>query len=120
MRLLLIWILNALALIAVAYLLPGVHVAGFESALIAALVLGLINTLIRPLLIILTLPATLLTLGLFIFVVNGLCFWFAGSILSGFRVDGFMTSMIGAILYSVFSWLLASLLAPVVKGEPSD
>lgn len=115
MRLLLIWILNALALLAVAYLLPAIHVAGFGSALIAALVLGLVNTLIRPLLILLTLPVTLITLGLFIFVINGLLFWFVGSILQGFAVDGFWTAVLGALLYSVISWALASLLAPSRK-----
>ncbi len=73
MRLILIWICNALALLAVAYLLPGVHLDGFGSALVAALVLGFINTLIRPLLILLTLPVTVLSLGLFILVINGCC-----------------------------------------------
>jgi putative membrane protein len=112
MRLLLIWVLNAVALLAVAYLLPGIHVAGIGSALIAAFLLALVNTLIRPLLIILTLPVTLLTLGLFIFVINGLLFWFVGSILQGFAVEGFWNAVLGAFLYSVISWALASLLAP--------
>ncbi len=111
MRLILIWCCNALALIAVAYLLPGVRVDGFESALLAALVLGLINTLIRPLLILLTLPVTLLSLGLFILVINGLLFWFAGSVLRGFEVSGFWVGMMGALLYSIISYLL-SLLVP--------
>ena len=119
MRLILSWILNAVALLAVAYLLPGVHVAGPGSALIAALVLGLVNTLIRPLLILLTLPATLLTLGLFIFVINGLLFWLVGSILEGFSVDGFWVAMLGAIFYSVISWALASLLVPPKKSDSS-
>ncbi len=120
MRLLLIWVLNAVALVAVAYLLPSIHVAGIGSALIAALVLGLVNTLIRPLLILLTLPVTLLTLGLFIFVINGLCFWFVGSILEGFRVDGFWNAVLGAFLYSVISWGLAALLAPGKRLEPGS
>ncbi len=111
MRLLLIWICNALALLAVAYLLPGIRVDGIESALIAALVLGLINTLIRPLLILLTLPATVLTLGLFILVINGLLFWFAGSVLRGFWVSGFWVGVMGALLYSILSSLF-SLLIP--------
>ena len=112
MRLALTWILNAVALLAVAYLLPSVHVAGFGSALIAALVLGLVNTLIRPVLVLLTLPVTLLTLGLFILVINGLLLWFVGSVLSGFTVDGFWDAVLGAIIYSVISWSLASLLVP--------
>jgi putative membrane protein len=120
MRLLLTWILNAIALLAVAYLLPAIHVADFTSALIAALILGLVNTLIRPLLILLTLPATLLTLGLFIFVINGLLFWFVGSILQGFRVDGFWVAVVGAIVYSVISWALASLLLPAKKQDEKD
>ncbi len=111
MRLILIWICNALALLAVAYLLPGVRVEGLESALIAALVLGLVNTLLRPLLILLTLPATVLSLGLFIFVINGLLFWFAGSVLRGFEVSGFWIGVMGALLYSILSSLF-SLLIP--------
>lgn len=111
MRLILIWICNALALLAVAYLLPGIRVDGFSSALIAALVLGLINTLLRPLLILLTLPATVLTLGLFILVINGLLFWFAGSVLRGFEVSGFWVGVMGAFLYSILSYVF-SLLIP--------
>ena len=74
MKLLLVWLINAVALVAVAYLLPGIEVSNFVTALIAALVLGLVNAVIRPILILLTLPVTLLTLGLFIFVINGLMF----------------------------------------------
>lgn len=107
MQLLLIWIFNAIALLTVAYLVPGIHVAGFISALIAALVLGLINTLLRPLLILLTLPVTVLSLGLFILVINGLLFWFSGSMLQGFEVDGFWAGVIGALLYSAFSFVLS-------------
>ena len=102
MTLLLIWILNALALIAVANFVPGIRVDGFTDALIAAFFLGLVNTLIRPLLILLTLPATLITLGLFIFVINGLLFWFVGSVLRGFVVEGFWPGVMGAVLYSIF------------------
>ena len=108
MYLLLIWILNALALIAVANFVPGIHVDGFASAMIAALFLGLVNTLIRPLLLLLTLPVTLLTLGLFIFVINGLLFWFVGSVLRGFVVDGFWYGVLGAALYSIFSCALSA------------
>jgi putative membrane protein len=111
-RLLIGWILNAIALLAVAYLMPSIHIESFVSALIAALVLGLVNTLVRPLLIILTLPVTLLTLGLFLFVINGLLFWAVGSFLDGFSVGGFWSGFLGAILYSVISWVLSSLLKP--------
>ncbi|HZV55029.1 MAG TPA: phage holin family protein [Rhodocyclaceae bacterium] len=111
-RILIGWLLNAIALLAVAYLMPSIQVASFGAALIAALVLGLVNTLVRPLLIILTLPVTLLTLGLFLLVINGLLFWAVGSFLDGFSVGGFWPGVFGAILYSLISWLLGSLLQP--------
>ncbi|WP_269498766.1 phage holin family protein [Castellaniella sp. S9] len=110
MTLLLVWILNAVALLVVAYILPGITVASFGSALIAALVLGLLNTLVKPVLILLTLPITVVTLGLFLLVLNALVFWFAGSILKGFQVDGFWWALLGALVYSIVSGALASLL----------
>src|SRR5271169_6205916 len=110
MTLLLVWLINAVALLALKYLLSSISVDSFMAALIAALVLGLINTFIRPLLILLTLPVTLLTLGLFIFVINGLLFWFVGSFVPGFHVAGFWSAVFGAILYSIISWALSSLL----------
>ena len=109
MRILLVWLINAVALFALPYLMPSIHVESFVSALIAALVLGLINALIRPLLVLLTLPVTILTLGLFIFVINGLLFWAVGSWLEGFRVDGFWAGVIGAIVYSLISWVLSAI-----------
>ena len=84
--------------------------ASSATALIAALVLGLVNTIIRPVLVVLTLPVTLLTLGLFILVINGLLFWFVGSLDLGFTVDGFWTAVLGAVVYSVISWVLSALL----------
>jgi len=109
-RLILLWILNALALLAVPYVLPSVQVASFATALVAALVLGLINAVLRPLFILLTLPVTVLTLGLFILVINGLMFWLAGALISGFHVGGFWPAVLGALLYSVVSWALTNLL----------
>jgi putative membrane protein len=109
MKLLLVWILNALALLTVAYFVPGIHVAGFTVALVAALVIGLINMLIKPILVILTLPITILTLGLFLLVINGLLFYGVGNWLHGFEVKTLMAGMIGALVYSVFSWLLAAI-----------
>jgi putative membrane protein len=109
-QLLLVWLINALALIAVAYLMPGVSVASFTTALVAALVLGLINAVVRPVLFLLTLPVTVLTLGLFIFVLNGLLFWFVGSFIQGFAVAGFWSGVFGAIIFSLISWILSSLL----------
>jgi putative membrane protein len=106
LALLLKWVLCAAALIAVAYLYPGVTVASFTSALIAALVLGIVNTLVRPVLVLLTLPVTILTLGLFLFVINALMFWMVGSILDGFKVNGFVAALIGSILYSVLTLII--------------
>lgn len=105
------WFINALALMLVAYLYPGVQVAGMFEALIAALVLGLVNALIRPILVLLTLPVTVLTLGLFIFVINAFLFWFVAEIVKGFMVSGFMGALIGSVLFSIItiisSWLIS-------------
>jgi putative membrane protein len=110
MRLLLVWLINAVTLFALPYVLPFVHVDRFTTALVAALVLGLINTLIRPILVVLTLPVTVLTLGLFIFIINGLLFWAVSGLVEGFRVDGFWAGVFGAIVYSIISWLLSAIL----------
>ena len=110
MRLLAVWIINAASLFLVGNVISGIELGGFGSAMIAALVLGLVNTLIRPILVILTLPVTLLTLGLFIFIINALLFLFVGNLLSGFVVQGFGAALLGSILYSVISWVLSSLL----------
>jgi putative membrane protein len=109
MKLLVVWLLNALALLAVTYFLPNIHVADFTTALIAALVIGLVNMLIRPILVILTLPITILTLGLFILVINGVLFYAVGNWLQGFEVKTLFAGMVGAVAYSVISWLLAAL-----------
>ena len=110
MRMLLHWLINALALLALPYVMSSIHVDTFWTALLVALVLGLINTLIRPVLVILTLPVTILTLGLFIFVINGLLFWAVGSFWPGFKVDGFWAGVFGAIVYSLISWALSALI----------
>ena len=101
MKILVRWLLLAAALLLVAHVAPGITVASFTSALIAALVLGLFNTLVRPLLVLLTLPVTLITLGLFLFVINALMFWAAASVLEGFNVAGFGSALIGSLIYSV-------------------
>ena len=101
MKIIVRWLLLAAALLLVANLYSGVTVASFSSALVAALVLGLFNTLVRPLLVLLTLPVTLLTLGLFLFVINALMFWAAASVLDGFNVAGFSAALIGSLLYSL-------------------
>ena len=110
MTLIVRWFINALALLLVAYLYSGVQVDGIFAALIAALVLGLVNAVIRPLLVVLTLPVTILTLGLFIFVINAFMFWFVTEIVKGFTVTGFMAALIGSLMFSVISlvtnWLV--------------
>jgi putative membrane protein len=115
MRLLLLWLLNAVALLAVTYLLPSIQVSNFGTALLAALVLGFINTLVRPVLAILTLPITVLTLGIFFLVLNGLLFWLASALIPGFQVNGFVSALVGAILYGVIAWALSALI-PNKKG----
>ncbi len=110
MKLLLRWILNAGALLILAAFFEGVEISGFYAALIVVLVLGLINAVIRPLLIILTLPVNILTLGLFTFVINALLFWFVSTMVQGFHVDGFTSAFIGALVLSVASWILSMVL----------
>ena len=114
-RLLLAWLINALALLALPYIVPSVQVSGFGTALVAALLLGLVNAVIRPLLVLLTLPATVLTLGLFIFVINGLLFWMVASFVEGFHVAGFWSAVLGAIVYALISWAASVLLQ---AGKP--
>jgi putative membrane protein len=107
---LLSWLVNTMALLAVAYFVPNIHVSGFIVAMIAAVVIGLVNVLIKPILVILTLPVTILTLGLFIFVINGILFWGVGHFLQGFEVQTLKAGIIGAIAYSVLSWILSAIL----------
>src|SRR5712672_474925 len=114
LKVLLVWLINALALLALPYIVPSVQVDSFYTALIAALLLGFVNTLIRPLIVLLTLPATVLTLGLFIFVINGLLFWFVASFVKGFSVAGFWSAFFGAIVYALISWAASAL----VFGPP--
>jgi putative membrane protein len=115
MRLILTWLINAVALIALPYVFTSIAVDDFVTALVVAVVLGLVNALIRPILILLTLPATILTLGLFIFVINGLLFWAVGSFVPGFHVAGFWAGVFGAIVFSVISWILSAILLPSRK-----
>ncbi|MGI4849612.1 MAG: phage holin family protein [Janthinobacterium lividum] len=110
MRLLLLWLINTVALFAVPYLMRSISIDDFSTALVAALVLALVNTLIRPILVLLTLPVTLLTLGLFILVINGVMFWAVAQLVDGFHVASFGAAILGALLYSIISWVLASLL----------
>jgi putative membrane protein len=110
MKLLIVWLLNALALLVVAYVMPSIDVSGFGGALIAAAVIGLVNMLVRPFLVLLTLPVTILTLGLFIFVINGILFFIVGNLLESFEVQSLWSGILGAVLYSLISWALTALL----------
>jgi putative membrane protein len=110
MRLLLRWLINAATLILLATYLPGISVSGWYSALIAALVLGLVNALIRPLVVLLTLPANILTLGLFTLVINALLFWFVATLVKGFEVMGFWPAFFGALVMTVVSWIASGML----------
>ncbi|MDT7513576.1 phage holin family protein [Rhodoferax mekongensis] len=110
MKLLSKWLLSAMALLAVAHLYSGVEVQSFGSAMIAAVVIGLFNTLLRPVLVILTLPVTLITLGLFLFVINALMFWWAAGLLDGFQVRDFSAALIGSLLYTVAGMVINSAL----------
>jgi len=107
LRLLLGWAINALCLLALPYLVGGVQIAGFGTALVAALLLGLLNAVIRPVLIVLTLPINLLTLGLFTFVINGLLFWLVARFVEGFTVTSFGWAIAGALVYGLISWLVS-------------
>ncbi len=116
MRILLAWAINAAALLVLPYIVPAVQIRGlgtiegFGTALIVALVLGLLNTVIRPVLFVLTLPITVLSLGLFILVINGLMFWLAAQFLPGFEVRSFGWAIVAALVYSVISYAINAVL----------
>jgi putative membrane protein len=107
-RFVLVWLLNTVALLVVAYIVPGIHVQDLMAAIVAALVLGLVNAVIRPILVLLTLPVTVLTLGLFILVINGLMFQLAAWVVPGFEVAGFWWAVLGALVFSIITFFLAA------------
>ena len=115
MRIILKWLLSAVALLAVAYLYSGVQVASFGSALIAAAVIGLLNMVVRPVLVVLTLPVTIVTFGLFLFVINALMFWAASGLLGGFVVKGFVAALIGSLIYSLLRLIIEAALGGFTK-----
>jgi putative membrane protein len=102
---------NALAIVLAASILPGIEVDGIVPALAAAVLLGLVNAFVRPVLLILTLPITLVTLGLFLLVLNGFCFWVVASLVKGFHVAGFGSALLGALVVSVVSWVVTTLIS---------
>jgi putative membrane protein len=110
MEILINWIVNAMVIFSVAYLMPGVHVASFLAALVVALVLGIINAFIKPVLIILTLPITILTLGLFALVLNALLILLVSKLVPGFTVDGFLWAFVFGIVLSIANTVVHNLL----------
>lgn len=110
MKLIVKWLLSATALLAVASLYSGVEVQSFGAALVAALIIGLFNVFLRPVLIVLTLPVTLVTIGLFLFIINAVLFWAAASVLDGFQVQGFAAALLGSLIYSAFGLVIDSAL----------
>lgn len=104
-------IVNALAIMLAASIVPGIRVDGLVAALVGGLLLGLVNAIVRPVLIILTLPITLVTLGLFLLVLNGFCFWLVASIVKGFYVGGFWSACLGALIVSIVSWVMTALIS---------
>lgn len=110
LKLIVRWLLGASALLFVAYIYSGVQVTSFLSAMIAALVIGLLNAVLRPVLVVLTLPVTVVTLGLFLFIINALMFWAAAGVLEGFFVRGFLAALIGSLLYSALGVVIDSAL----------
>jgi putative membrane protein len=107
MGLLIRLVVNAIALICVAYVVPGIHVSGFGGALLAALILGIVNAILRPILVLISLPLEVVTLGLFTLVINALLFWLVGALHVGLTVDGFWPAFWGAIVMAIVSWLIS-------------
>jgi putative membrane protein len=118
MKLLIKWALHATALLALAQLAVGVEVSGFATAMAAALLVGFLNLFVRPALVVLTLPVTFLTLGLFLFIINALMFWEAAELLNGFRVNGFASALLGSLLYSTFGMVIDSALQHLFPPQP--
>lgn len=115
MQIILSLILNALALIVTAYIVPGFQVAGFTTALLAAIVLGVVNTFIKPILQLITAPLTIVTFGLFAFVVNAVVLFLVSAVVPGFTVVGWIPAILGAIVLSIVSMVLNSLLKDLGK-----
>jgi putative membrane protein len=117
MKLLLVWLINAAALFALPYIFRSIQIDTFTTALIVALILSIVNTIIRPILFVLTLPITVISLGLFIFVLNGLLFWMVASFVKGFTIAGFWPAVFGAIVYSLISWAATSFILGTKKSS---
>jgi putative membrane protein len=120
MGLLLRWLILTSGIIIASYLLEGIHVSGFFSAFLAAALLGIMNALFRPILILLTLPINILSLGLFTFVINALMLMLVSGVISGFEVHGFWTALLGSLIISIISWLLNSFISDRGRVERLD
>ncbi|MGH7278352.1 MAG: phage holin family protein [Candidatus Rokuibacteriota bacterium] len=110
-------VINAVTIYLAAYLVPGLAVAGVLPALVAGVVLGLINAVVRPVLVVLTFPLTLLTLGLFLFVLNAFCLWLTSVLVPGFYVGGFGAAFLGALVVSLVSWILTAFVSDRGRWE---
>lgn len=106
MKIIIHWLILTLAVLATPFIVHGIHVSGFLTAIVVAAILGFINTVVKPIVTILTLPINILTLGLFSVVLNGLFFWFVASIVSGFSINSFTAAIIGAFVISVLNWIM--------------
>ena len=104
------WIVTTLAILVVTYLIPGVRVSSLGTAIVAATILGILNALVRPILVVLTLPLTILTLGLFLFVINALMFQLAGALVPGFHVDSFWSALLGSLIVSIVAYIVYSVI----------
>jgi len=114
------WLILTVAILAAAYLLEGIHVSGFWAAFLAASVLGILNAILRPVLILLTLPLNILTLGLFTFLINAFILKLASGVIPGFEIDGFWTAVFGSLIISIVNWLLSSFVSDRGRVEYID
>ena len=117
LKLLAKWLLSASALLFVAYVYSGVEVTNYTSALLAVVVIGLLNAVVRPVLVVLTLPVTVLTLGLFLFVINAIVFWAAAGVLDGFKVNGFVGALVGSLLYTAIGMVIEAALEHLFRKK---
>jgi putative membrane protein len=112
-------VLNGIAVLAAAYFVPGVHLSGPGAALLAGVILGFVNAIVRPVLFLFTIPLTVLTLGLFIFVLNAICLALTAALVPGFEIDSFLAAFLGALIVSIVSWALNGLVRPPARERVS-
>jgi putative membrane protein len=120
MKILFKWFLSAFALMSLSYIDSGITINGFESAMIATLVIGFLNLFVRPVLVILTLPVTLISLGLFLFVINAFLFWTASILLGGFQIQSFAHAVLGSLIYSFLGIVIDSALERLFSSQSQE